>query len=129
MTALTTTASAPRTRLHLTVRGRRVLAGAIALPVAAIIGWGVLGMGQAVATSEGGAPAGTFETVTVTPGDSLWSIAEQVAPNADPRDVVDAIRHLNALDTTALSSGDRISIPVEYKVDAADATLDPALGK
>ena len=33
MTALT--ASAPRTRLHLTVRGRRVVAGAIALPVAA----------------------------------------------------------------------------------------------
>lgn len=123
MTALT--ASAPRTRLHLTVRGRRVVAGAIALPVAAIIGWSALGMGQAVATAEGGAPAGTFETVTVAPGDSLWSIAEQIAPQADPRDVVDAIRQLNALDTAALTSGDRISIPVEYKADAA---LDTNVG-
>lgn len=116
MTAIATTA--PRTRLHLTLRGRRVLAGVIALPVAAVIGWSALGMGQAVATAENGAPAGSFDSVTVTPGDSLWSIAEQVAPHADPRDVVDSIRQLNALDSSALTSGDRISIPVEYSVDA-----------
>ncbi len=106
--------SAPATRLRITARGRRVLAGIIALPVAAVLAMGVLGGGAAIASHQQGAPAGTFETVTVMPGDSLWSIAAEVAPQSDPRDVILAISNLNNLGDGTLRAGQSLAIPVEY---------------
>lgn len=103
-----------QTRLRITVRGRRLLAGVIALPVAALAMMGVLSGGAAIASHEVGASADTFETVTVMPGDSLWSIAADVAPQADPRDVILAISDLNNLGDAALRAGQSIAIPAEY---------------
>jgi LysM repeat protein len=48
------------------------------------------------------------------PGDSLWSIAEEVAPTADPRDVIGDITRLNMLDGGAIQVGDELAIPAEY---------------
>lgn len=107
-------ATAPMTRLRLTRRGRRVLAAVAAFPVAAALCAAVLGGGAALASHETGAPAGSFATVTVHAGDSLWSIAREVAPSADPRDVVDAIVQLNALEGVTVTPGERLSIPSEY---------------
>jgi Tfp pilus assembly protein FimV len=108
---------APRvsaTRLRLTVRGRRVLAGVAALPAVVALSFAIVSGGGALASGEGSAPAGTFEQVTVMPGDTLWSIAETVAPGEDPRDVIDAIMRLNALPSGALISGEKLSLPREY---------------
>jgi len=106
---------AQRTRLRMTRRGRRVLTGLLSLPLVAVIAWGiVVGGGSALAAREGGGPATEFATVTVGAGDSLWSIAENVAPSADPRDVVYAIKKLNALGSSVVTVGDRLAIPVEY---------------
>lgn len=102
------------TRLRLTVRGRRVLAALVAVPFALAIGLAAVSGGAALASKDAGAPAGSFTTMVVAPGDSLWSIARSVAPHADPRDVVDAITRLNALDGALLTPGQRIAIPVEY---------------
>ncbi|GAA3758876.1 LysM peptidoglycan-binding domain-containing protein [Microbacterium kribbense] len=102
------------THLRLTVRGRRVLAGLVALPLAAAIFVAVLGGGSALASRDAGAPSGSFSTVTVVAGDSLWSIAQRVAPGADPRDVVDAIVSLNALEGAVLVPGEKLALPVEY---------------
>jgi Tfp pilus assembly protein FimV len=108
-------AFAPRsTRLRLTVRGRRVLAALAAMPAVVAIGIAVISGGSALASRDGGAPAGTFTTITVSSGESLWSIAESVAPQSDPRDVVDAIIRLNALDGVTLQAGQSLAIPVEY---------------
>ena len=104
----------PATRLRLTVRGRRVLAAAAALPAAVALSVAMISGGTALASRDSGAPAGSFATVTVSTGDSLWSIAEEVAPSADPRDVVDAIVRLNALRGVAISAGQRLAIPAEY---------------
>lgn len=115
--ALTSTsfALAPRaTRLRLTVRGRRVLAALAALPAVVAIGVAVISGGSALASRDAGAPVGTFTTITVSPGESLWSIAETVAPQSDPRDVVDAIVRLNALDGVEVQAGQSIAIPAEY---------------
>lgn len=106
--------AATPTRLRLTVRGRRVLAFLAALPAIGALAFALLAGGSALASHEGGAPAGTFETVTVGAGDSLWSIAEEVAPTADPRDVVDSIARLNALDDVAIVPGQVLAIPAEY---------------
>lgn len=118
MSAIGITASGltplPATRLRLTVRGRRVLAAAAALPAAIALSLAIVGGGAALASHDTGAPAGSFATVVVSSGDSLWSIAEEVAPNRDPRDVVDAIVRLNALDGATISAGQRLAIPAEY---------------
>jgi Tfp pilus assembly protein FimV len=118
MSAVAITAPAagalPATRLRLTVRGRRVLAAAAALPAVVALSFAVISGGSALASRDSGAPAGSFATVTVSTGDSLWSIAEEVAPSADPRDVVDAIVRLNALQGVAISAGQRLAIPAEY---------------
>ncbi len=113
MTAISITA--PRaTRLRPTARGRRILAALAALPAVIALTIAVIRGGSALASRDDGAPTGAFTTLTVSAGDSLWSIAEQVAPGADPRDVVDAIVRLNALDGVTLSAGQQLAIPAEY---------------
>ena len=118
MTAIGITASGvtrlPATRLRLTVRGRRVLVTAAALPAVVALSFAIIGGGSALASRDAGAPAGSFATVTVSYGDSLWAIAEEVAPSADPREVVDAIVRLNALDGVEISAGQQLAIPSEF---------------
>ncbi len=114
ITAPAAALSRPSTRLRLTARGRRVLAALVAAPVALVLGIAILAGGSALASRDAGRPAGSFETVTVQAGQSLWSLAEEVAPQADPRDVVDAIVRLNALGGTQVAAGQRLAIPAEY---------------
>ncbi|WOF22008.1 LysM peptidoglycan-binding domain-containing protein [Microbacterium betulae] len=107
-------AQAPATRLRITARGRRVLTALAAAPLVAAIGIGALSGGAALASRDAGAPAGTFDTVTVMAGDTLWGIAEEVAPGADPRDVVDEIARLNQLSGSGVVAGQQLAIPAEY---------------
>ena len=102
------------TRLRLTVRGRRVIAAVAALPAVIALAFAIVSGGGALASSDGNAPAGTFEQVTVLPGDTLWSLAEEVAPGVDPREVVDDIMRLNALPSGALEVGQTLYLPTEY---------------
>lgn len=101
------------TRLRLTARGRRLVLAAAAMPLAVGIGFAVLSGGSAVASGEDVARA-SFETVTVLPGDTLWSIAESVAPGADPRDVIGEITRMNLLQGGALQIGQTLAIPAEF---------------
>lgn len=106
---------APRaTRLRLTVRGRRILAALAALPAVIALSLAVVSGGSALAARDLGGATESFVTLTVSAGDSLWSIAEQVAPGADPRDVVDEIVRLNALDGVTVSAGQQLAIPSRY---------------
>ena len=50
-------------------------------------------------------------TVTVQPGESLWAIAEAVAPERDPRDVVADIIQLNNLEAARVVPGQALFIP------------------
>lgn len=104
----------PATRLRLTVRGRRVLAALASIPAVVALSIAILSGGGALASDASSAPSGTFEHVTVMPGDTLWSIAEAVAPEADPRDVVDEFIRLNALPSGMLDAGQTLAIPLEY---------------
>lgn len=102
------------TRLRMTSRGRRVVLGVVSLPIAAAVFFGVMGSGEALASRVASASAGEFSTVVVEPGDSLWSIALDVAPGSDPRDVIDEIVRLNALGSSSVDVGQRIAIPVDF---------------
>ena len=102
------------TRLRLTVRGRRVLATLAAVPAIIAISLAMVSGGTALASRDAGTAPESFSTVTVSFGDTLWSIAETVAPQADPRDVIDAIVRLNALEGVSLEAGQSLAIPAEY---------------
>jgi len=118
MSTITISATTPghvRTapRLRLTTRGRRVLVALAALPLALGIGFAAIGGGTALASGETVATT-DFQTVTVMPGDTLWSIAESVAPAADPRTVIGEIQRLNTLGGGSLQIGQQLAIPTEY---------------
>ena len=103
----------PATRLRLTARGRSVFLALAAVPLAIGIAFAAISGGSAVASGEDVAPA-TFETVTVMPGDTLWSIAEGIAPESDPRDVIGEITRLNMLQGGALQIGQELAVPAQY---------------
>ena len=105
-------AAAPRTRLRITRRGRAVLATVIALPLVLGTAAAVLNGGGAVATDT--ASTAEFSYVEVEAGDSLWSLAETIAPQSDPREVISAIVRLNGLPSADVQPGERLAIPFEY---------------
>jgi hypothetical protein len=54
---------------------------------------------------------GSAVFMTVEPGQTLWDLAEEISPAADPRDVVADIKRLNALAVETLQPGQRLQIP------------------
>jgi hypothetical protein len=106
---------ARRSRLRLTRRGRLVLGSVVSLPLIAAALWFGLDSGVvAAAQSSTQSSAGAFEHVTVKPGESLWQVAQTVAPHADPRDVVDALVDMNGLQTTVVTPGQTLVVPPQY---------------
>lgn len=70
----------------------------------------VVGTGLALGTWAG--PAGAAPAAyTVRTGDSLWTIAESLAPQADIRVVVDEISRLNGLRSVVLQPGQQLLVP------------------
>lgn len=97
----------PRASLRLTRRGRFVVL---------LLATAICVLASLVVTSSGAASDVTqhapVEYVTVLPGDTLWNIANDVAPSADPRDTVAEIIELNALPGSTVQAGQRLAVPV-----------------
>jgi hypothetical protein len=95
------------TPYRLTRRGR------VLTWVAGVVTLGIIAFGLA----QGAQPAtptvvGTT-TVTVAPGQTLWAVAQQVNPQADPRVTVQAIADVNGIEAgSALPSGSTLTVPV-----------------
>lgn len=102
--------SAPR--LRLTQRGRAVLTFLAATPLVIGALLFALNGGTATASLEGSGVA--FEYVTIEPGQTLWEVAEKIAPAADPRDVISELMSLNQLSSADVSAGQEIAVPAEY---------------
>ncbi|MDR7081535.1 hypothetical protein J2X01_000812 [Arthrobacter ginsengisoli] len=106
----------PRARqapLRLTRRGRIVFIGVPLILLAALV-LSLSGFLNAPAkAAESAADLSLTPTVTVTvqPGESLWAIAEAVAPERDPRDVVADIVQLNNLEAARVVPGQALFIP------------------
>jgi predicted Zn-dependent protease len=103
-------------RLRITRRGRIVLAALASLPlVAALVALAVFGANSAVASgAESSAASQSFDYVTVQAGETLWGIAEEMAPTADPRDVIADIVSLNQLPSSEVQPGQRLAVPSQY---------------
>ena len=101
-------------RLRITKRGRTVLTTLAAVPVVAGVMLLALNGGGATATSSSGAD---LELVTVKAGQSLWSLAEDIAPGVDPRDVISDILSVNQLESGSVQAGQRLMLPAEYSAE------------
>jgi hypothetical protein len=94
--------------LRLTRRGRLVV---VALFLLTLFAGGVLfGSTATRATGEAGAPR-DYQYLVVQPGQTLWGIAKEIAPQEDPRATIEAIRRLNALPDAGIEAGQRIALP------------------
>ena len=77
--------------------------------VAASVAGGQAGADTSKSTA---AAADTFITVTVAPGDTVWSLANRVAPEGQAGALVSAIIEINSLGGGDVVAGQKIRIPV-----------------
>ena len=98
----------PRTSapLQLTARGRAVLL--LLLVVIALVTSLASGAVSLAGTSTTAVPV---RYVTVEAGQTLWTIAAEVAPRVDRRETIAQIRELNALASSAVQAGQQIAVP------------------
>lgn len=108
-------ASAPA--VHLTRRGRLLLLG---LPVLAVLAVALLGalmlatslLNQAQASS-GAVPGVDAQVVTVSAGDTLWSVAASVDSEEHTQVLIGQIAELNDLDDSQLTPGQELFVPLD----------------
>lgn len=104
----------PRPHLKLTRRGRAVFTTLAAIPL--IIAAAMFGLngGGAIATQDVAVAGGSYEYVTVEAGQSLWALATDIAPSADPRDVVEDILAFNGMSSAQIFPGQQLAVPEKY---------------
>jgi hypothetical protein len=99
-------------QVKLSTAGRRFVRSAIILAVATA---GFIatanGFGASNANANSSAAQVSFQYVTVSAGQDLWSMAEELAPNRDPRDWIVDVVNLNGLGTTEVQPGQKIALP------------------
>lgn len=100
------------TRLRLTRRGRAVIALLVSLPLAIALVVMVLNGGGATAISSNA--AADVATITVAAGESLWSLAAALAPQASTADVVADLMAMNALASAEVLPGQVLVVPERY---------------
>jgi len=105
-------AGTARPRLRLTKRGRGVVTALAAAPL--VIAAFVFALNGGGATATLGGSEVPFHYMTVDSGESLWQLAETIAPGADPRDVIEQLMQLNRLESSEVFPGQQLAIPAEY---------------
>ena len=68
-------------------------------------------LGHAPSQAAGRAQHVAPRTITVQPGETLWGVAERIAPRVDPRLVVAQIQQLNHLRSPQLLAGMQLVVP------------------
>jgi len=105
-----------RNAVRLTRRGRivvTVMLAAVSLSLV-VLAWLAIAARTAQAADGGQSPGAVYQNLTsvvVHPGQTLWSIASQAEPTADPRIVMQQIIDLNALHGTSVVPGQRLWVP------------------
>jgi LysM repeat protein len=56
--------------------------------------------------------AGSFITVTVAPGETVWSLANRMAQGSDVRSLVADILEINSLPSVDVAAGQKLRIPL-----------------
>lgn len=104
-------AQAGRRPLRLTRRGRVVVRAAAVLAAALLALLAILLTARS-ADAGSAMPSVPLRHRLVLPGETLWQIAGEIAPHADPRDTVAEIVELNSLPGSGVAAGQRLALPV-----------------
>jgi hypothetical protein len=98
-------------QMHLNRRGR--LARTLVVLSLAIVLLATFGFSAGAGnTDQMSSTSGDFITITVGPGESLWSLAGQIAVDGDKRSLVDEIISINSLATADVQVGQELRIPL-----------------
>ena len=97
--------------LRLTRRGQAVLRALVVLALVGLMTAAALLMAHRADAADGPAPAVVVQHHVVLPGETLWGIASELAPGADPRDTITSIVEFNALQSSAVHAGQDLAIP------------------
>ncbi|MGH3124179.1 MAG: LysM peptidoglycan-binding domain-containing protein [Streptosporangiaceae bacterium] len=102
-------------RTRLTRRGRRVVWASAVLLLAAVLTPVLLALASGAQAANHGLPPSAVRAsmrhVVVKPGQSLWSIALNAEPQADPRVVIQQIMEFNALGSQVVVPGESLWVP------------------
>ena len=99
-------------QMHLNRRGR--LARTLVVLSLAIVLLATFGFSAGAGnTDQMSSTSGDFITITVGPGESLWSLAGQIAVDGDKRSLVDEIISINSLATADVQVGQELRIPLQ----------------
>jgi LysM domain len=105
-----------RNTVRLTRRGKivvTVMLTAVSLSLV-VLAWLAIAARAAQASDGAQSPGAVYQNLTsvvVHPGQTLWSIASQAEPTADPRALMQQIIELNALRGTSVVPGQRLWVP------------------
>ena len=91
-------------------RGR--LARTVLVLSLAIVLASVVSAKAGAGTSSAPVAAGSFITVTVAPGETVWSLANRLSNGSDVRSLVSEIISVNSLASVDLSAGQKLRIPL-----------------
>ena len=102
-------------RTRLTRRGRRLIWASAVLLLVAVLTPVLLALASGAQAADHGVPPSAVRAamrhVVVKPGQSLWSIALNAEPEADPRVVVQQIMDFNALGSQVVVPGESLWVP------------------
>jgi hypothetical protein len=102
-------------RTRLTRRGRRVVWAFAVLLLLAVLTPVLLALASGAQAANHGLPPSAVQAsmrhVVVKPGQSLWSIALNAEPRADPRTVIQQIMQFNALGSQVVVPGESLWVP------------------
>ena len=101
----------PSGRIKLNRRGR--LARTLVVLSLAIVVASVAGGKAGAQTDSATAAAHSFITVTVAPGDTVWSLANRLAAGGDVRSLVAEIISVNSLPSVDVATGQKLRIPLK----------------
>jgi hypothetical protein len=100
--------------LRLTKRGRAVVGGLSVAALALVVFLLSLALGGGALASNHGAAGSPYQgmrQVVVQPGQTLWTLAAQAEPGADPRVVIPQIVSANALAGATIFPGEQLWVP------------------
>ena len=83
----------------------------VVLSLAIVLG-SVVSAKAGAGTDVAPAAAGSFITVTVAPGDTVWSLATRLADGGDVRSLVSEIISVNSLASVDVATGQKLRIPL-----------------
>jgi len=84
----------------------------VVLSLAIVLG-SVVSANAGAGTDAGPSKAGSFITVTVAPGETIWSLATRMtAAGGDTRGLVSEILEVNSLTSVDVEAGQKIRIPL-----------------